>query len=55
MCKPGDDSKGSELIFDIFDTQTEYKVSVRAKHNIKMCRELIEELKTNEIAFTVTS
>lgn len=55
VCRPGEASKGGELLLDVFDPESRYKMTLRSRHNIQVNRKLVENLKENDIEFAVIS
>ncbi len=55
MCRTGEASQGGELLLDIYDPATRYKITMRSKHHIHVSRKLIEDLKECNIEFDIIS
>ena len=55
MCRTGEASQGGELLLDIYDPATRYKITMRSKHHIHVSRKLTEDLKECNIEFDIIS
>ena len=55
LCRSGEASQGGELLLDIYDPATRYKITMRSKHHIHVSRKLTEDLKECNIEFDIIS
>lgn len=55
LCRTGEASQGGELLLDIYDPTTRYKITMRSKHRIHVSRKLTEDLKECNIEFDIIS